>query len=62
MFPSARYGAWHKDKKDQTAAKTLPRIICFVVGGSSYSEMSERNNWEVIMGEGCWQLLYKLSN
>merc|ERR1711936_550912 len=36
---SARYGAWHKDKKDQTATKTLPRIICFVVGGASYSEM-----------------------
>merc|ERR1711936_495365 len=32
-------GARHKDKKDQTATKTLPRIICFVVGGTSYSEM-----------------------
>merc|ERR1719471_1782285 len=54
---SARYGAWHKDKKDQTSAKTLPRIICFVVGGSSYSEMraayevtTEKKNWEIIMG------------
>jgi len=54
---SARYGAWHKDKKEQTAAKTLPRVICFVVGGSSYSEIraayevnSEKKNWEVIMG------------
>eukprot|EP00092_Neocalanus_flemingeri_P017400 GFUD01018822.1.p1 GENE.GFUD01018822.1~~GFUD01018822.1.p1 ORF type:complete len:600 (+),score=206.21 GFUD01018822.1:336-2135(+) len=54
---SARYGAWHKDKKEQTAAKTLPRIICFVVGGTTYSEMragyevsSEKKNWEIIMG------------
>eukprot|EP00090_Calanus_glacialis_P035781 TRINITY_DN61037_c0_g1_i1.p1 TRINITY_DN61037_c0_g1~~TRINITY_DN61037_c0_g1_i1.p1 ORF type:complete len:174 (+),score=54.28 TRINITY_DN61037_c0_g1_i1:62-523(+) len=54
---SARYGAWHKDKKEQTVAKTLPRIICFVVGGETYSEMraayevtSQNNNWEIIMG------------
>merc|ERR1719336_3083500 len=54
---SARYGAWHKDKKDQAAAKTLPRIICFVVGGATYSEMragyevtTEKKNWEIVMG------------
>jgi len=54
---SARYGAWHKDKKDQSVAKTLPRIICFVVGGTCFSEMraayevtNEKKNWEVIMG------------
>ena len=55
---SARYGAWHKDKKDQAAAKTLPRIICFVVGGATYSEMragyevtTEKKNWEIVMGK-----------
>jgi len=53
---SARFGQWHKDKKDCTT-KNLPRIICFVVGGNSFSEMraayevtAERKNWEVIMG------------
>ena len=24
---SARYGGWHKDKKDQTMAKSSPRIM-----------------------------------
>jgi len=56
---SARYGAWHqKDKKEQSLARTtMPRIICFVVGGLTYSEMraayevtSQNSNWEVIMG------------
>jgi len=54
---SARYGAWHKDKKDQTMVKTLPRIICFVVGGNTFSEMRaayevtrEKKNWEIIIG------------
>jgi len=54
---SARYGAWHKDKKDQSMVKTLPRIICFVVGGNTFSEMRaayevtrEKKNWEIIMG------------
>jgi len=55
---SARYGygQWHKDKKE-TLAKNLPRIIVFMVGGCSYSEMrvayevtSQSTNWEVIMG------------
>merc|ERR1719470_728027 len=56
---SARYGAWHqKDKKEQSLGKTsMPRIICFVVGGQTYSEMraayevtSQNSNWEIIMG------------
>merc|ERR1712109_335948 len=54
---SARYGGWHKDKKDVAAAKTSPRIIVFVVGGTTYSEMraayevsADKKNWEIVMG------------
>ncbi len=40
-FSSARYGQWHKDKKDASAAaqKNVPRLIVFVVGGVTYSEL-----------------------
>lgn len=65
---SARYGAWHKDKKDQTAAKTVPRIIVFMVGGTSYSEMraayevtNDKKNWEIIMGELCFKCWTKVT-
>lgn len=61
LFPtkncsSARYGHWHKDKA-QTAIKNVPRVIVFVVGGASFSEMrcayevtSQTKNWEIIVG------------
>lgn len=49
-----RYGHWKEDKK---AAKCVPRIIVFIVGGMTYSEMrvayevSETyKNWEVVVG------------
>ena len=35
---SARYGQWHKDKKE-TQSKNVPRVICFVVGNSSYPHL-----------------------
>jgi syntaxin-binding protein 1 len=57
---SARYGNWHKDKSQQVA-RNLPRLIVFIVGGVSYSEMrcayevtkaskEATNPWEVIVG------------
>uniref|UniRef100_A0A182IQ16 Major facilitator superfamily (MFS) profile domain-containing protein n=1 Tax=Anopheles atroparvus TaxID=41427 RepID=A0A182IQ16_ANOAO len=53
---SARYGHWHKDKS-QTAVKNVPRMIMFVVGGCSYSEIrcayevtAAVKNWEVYIG------------
>ncbi|CAD7086705.1 unnamed protein product [Hermetia illucens] len=53
---SARYGHWHKDKS-QTTVKNVPRLIVFVVGGASFSEMrcayevtNNVKNWEVILG------------
>jgi len=53
---SARYGQWHKDKKD-TQQKNVPRIICFIVGGIGFSEFraayevtNERKNWEIVIG------------
>ncbi|XP_050057594.1 protein ROP-like isoform X2 [Aphis gossypii] len=37
---SARYGHWHKDKgKGQQLIKNVPRVIFFVIGGISFSEM-----------------------
>lgn len=51
---SVRYaGNWHKDK-----VKNMPRLIVFVVGGITYSEMRAAyevtkavKNWEVIIGK-----------
>lgn len=55
MF-SSRYGQWHKDRT-QPAVKNVPRLIVFIVGGITYSEMrcayevtAANKNWEVIVG------------
>jgi len=53
---SARYGQWHKEKKD-TQTKNVPRIIVFIVGGTCFSECraayevtNDKKNWEIVMG------------
>jgi len=55
---SARYGGWASGgKNQQSAAKTSPRIMVFIAGGATYSEMragyevtNDKKNWEIVMG------------
>ncbi|KAM3728161.1 Acetylcholine regulator [Dirofilaria immitis] len=54
---SARYGQWHKERGHQTSFRSGPRLIVFVVGGVTYSEMrvayevtKDKKPWEVIIG------------
>ncbi len=54
---SMRYGHWHKDKNSLNI-KNVPRLIVFVIGGLTYSEMraayevtNNSKNWEVIIGK-----------
>ncbi|RWS29997.1 protein ROP-like protein [Leptotrombidium deliense] len=53
---SMRYGHWHKDK-NALNVKNVPRIVVFVIGGMTYSEMrccyevtKDVKNWEVLVG------------
>ncbi|CAG7817219.1 unnamed protein product [Allacma fusca] len=52
---SARYGEWHR--KGNQNVKNLPRIIVFIIGGVSFSEMrtayevsNANRGWEVVIG------------
>jgi len=57
VWGSARYGQWHREKGQQNV-KNVPRLIVFIVGGCTFSEMRTAyevtnavKNWEVIVGK-----------
>jgi len=55
---SARYGQWHKERGTrQPSLKSGPRLIVFIVGGVSYSELrcayevtNASKTWDIVIG------------
>lgn len=54
---SARYGQWHKERGQQSQMRSGPRLIVYIVGGATFSEMraayevsAAKRPWEVIIG------------
>lgn len=63
---SMRYGQWSQNRdKNALNIKNVPRLIVFVMGGMTYSEMraayevtKETKNWEVLIGKFCRTFLF----
>jgi syntaxin-binding protein 1 len=54
---SGRHGGWHKKDEEASSRKNVPRILVYIMGGTTFSEYrvgyevtNDRKQWEVIIG------------